>query len=101
MDEREDELSTTHNGCPDDGLVAVAPGCNDERSTTACQLCVLIPVFNDWQAAALVIAQLDQVLHARGMTADLIIVDDASTSPPHPEFLFGTPVAICRSRCSN
>ena len=47
---------------------------------------VLIPVFNDWGSLELHLKNLDHVLEAHGVEADLLIVDDGSTIPPAPTF---------------
>ncbi|MFN7921963.1 MAG: glycosyltransferase [Bryobacteraceae bacterium] len=44
-------------------------------------LCILIPVFNDWTAASLLIAELDRALASRGLRAHLLAVNDGSTDP--------------------
>lgn len=44
---------------------------------------VLIPVFNDWEALAEVLPRLDAALNDRGMTADILVVDDASVAAPN------------------
>jgi glycosyltransferase involved in cell wall biosynthesis len=43
---------------------------------------ILIPTFNDWPSLALLTKGLDQTLHAHGIAADLLIVDDGSTLAP-------------------
>ena len=45
---------------------------------------ILIPVFNDWPALALLLASLNRVLSSHELRADVLIVDDASTTPPVP-----------------
>src|SRR5262249_30361337 len=47
---------------------------------------VLIPVFNDWASLELHLENLDRVLHAHRIPADLLIVDDGSTVPPDATF---------------
>lgn len=47
---------------------------------------VLLPVFNDWEAARLLIEKLDEVAGAVGLRAEILIVDDASTKRPGPWF---------------
>lgn len=42
---------------------------------------VLMPVFNDWTAAEALLARLGAVLHAEGLGADVLVVDDGSTHP--------------------
>ena len=40
---------------------------------------ILLPVFNDWSALALLLARLDGVLAAGGLAADVLVADDGST----------------------
>lgn len=49
------------------------------------KLLVLIPIYNDWKAAGLLLPRLDQVLGTAGLTADVLLIDDGSTSsvPTH------------------
>ncbi|RUL83078.1 glycosyltransferase [Tautonia sociabilis] len=49
-------------------------------------LVVLIPVFNDWEALQLLLPELDRVLLAHGLSADVLIVDDGSTTAPGSPF---------------
>ncbi|MFT5478983.1 MAG: glycosyltransferase involved in cell wall biosynthesis [Planctomycetota bacterium] len=53
-------------------------------------LVVLIPIFNDWDAVGLLLADLDQVLSGAGLAARVLLVDDGSTNPA-PEVLFSSP----------
>ena len=55
------------------------------------QILILIPLFNDWDASRLLLAQLDETLGQTGRTADVLIIDDGSTLPrdsgyPGPSF---------------
>ena len=43
---------------------------------------MLIPVFNDWESLALLLPQLDEALAARGIEADVLVIDDGSTTEP-------------------
>jgi glycosyltransferase involved in cell wall biosynthesis len=46
-------------------------------------LLILIPIFNDWRAVALLLQRLDRTLDRHGLRAEVLLVDDASfTSPP-------------------
>ena len=40
---------------------------------------VLIPIFNDWESLGLLLPRLDEALAARGIEADVLVVDDGST----------------------
>jgi polyisoprenyl-phosphate glycosyltransferase len=43
---------------------------------------ILIPAFNDWESLAALLPRLDSVLSAHGIAADVLIVDDGSTTEP-------------------
>jgi polyisoprenyl-phosphate glycosyltransferase len=44
---------------------------------------ILIPIFNDWRAIALLLPQLDHILDRHRLRAEVLLVDDASpTAPP-------------------
>ncbi len=47
---------------------------------------VLIPVFNDWDAAQILLEQLDAVFTDRGFPAEVVFVDDGSTEPRPCQF---------------
>jgi len=49
------------------------------------RLLILIPIYNDWAAAGLLLPRLDQVLAGAGRSADVLLVDDGSTvaQPAH------------------
>jgi hypothetical protein len=55
-------------------------GCSEPSSQPV--VTVLIPVFNDWGAAQILLEQLDTVLAERGLPAEAVFVDDGSTEPP-------------------
>jgi glycosyltransferase involved in cell wall biosynthesis len=44
---------------------------------------ILIPVFNDWPAAARLLVALDGVLDDAGLEARVLLVDDGSSEAPH------------------
>lgn len=46
------------------------------------ELLVLIPIYNDWAAAGLLLPRLDEVLADAGLTADVLLVDDGSSVDP-------------------
>lgn len=52
--------------------------------TTPISTIILIPVFNDWAAAALLIGQIDAVLTENSLCARVLFVDDGSSEPPEP-----------------
>ena len=47
---------------------------------------VLIPTFNDWEAANLLLSDLDQALADRELSPEVLFVDDGSTQPMPPGF---------------
>jgi len=59
------------------------------------ELCFCIPVFNDWSAAARMLAALDGVAAGLAETVSVLLVDDASTEPV-PGVLPFRPTAIRR-----
>ena len=46
------------------------------------RLLILIPIFEDWAAAALLLPDLDRALHAADLHAAVWLVDDGSIEPP-------------------
>lgn len=52
---------------------------------------ILIPVFNDWTATGLLLQALDRELLRHQLQVRIVLVDDASTEPPPPDFLQGNP----------
>jgi hypothetical protein len=57
-------------------------------------LLVLIPVYDDWEAVALLLARLDGVLVEAGLHANILIVDDGSLVPAGREIGAGPYHAI-------
>jgi len=55
---------------------------------------ILIPVFNDWAAARLLLQDTDQVLAAEGLEARILFVDDGSTEPPDSVLAGMSPKAL-------
>jgi hypothetical protein len=45
-------------------------------------LTILVPVYNDWPAVAVLMARLDQALSAHGRRAAVLMIDDGSLAPP-------------------
>ena len=59
----------------------------DLSSLAACwPISILIPVYNDWDALAMLLEELDKALADVGLKAGLLICDDGSTTPPPAEF---------------
>ncbi|HWP56673.1 MAG TPA: glycosyltransferase [Candidatus Acidoferrales bacterium] len=58
------------------------------------KLVILMPIFNDWEAAALLLPALDGELAQNGLEAEVILVDDASPAPPPPRLADGPFAAI-------
>jgi glycosyltransferase involved in cell wall biosynthesis len=50
---------------------------------------ILLPVYNDWQAAALLIRALDKALPARLSESHILVVDDGSTLVPERDWVTG------------
>ena len=46
------------------------------------RLLILIPIYDDWAAAALLLPDLDRALHAADLRATVWLVDDGSIEPP-------------------
>lgn len=66
------------------------------ESTQSLKLVLLMPVYNDWHCAQLLIAHLDQVLTDAGISADILILDDGSSLPP-PMPLMDSPLRTIRA----
>ena len=52
---------------------------------------ILIPVFNDWPAAARLVIELDRVLDEAGRDGRVLLVDDGSSEPPAAELAAPAP----------
>ena len=59
-------------------------------------LLVVIPVYNDWDAVSLVLADLDSTLATSGISADVLLVDDGSTLPVGARFSHASYQAMTR-----
>jgi hypothetical protein len=57
------------------------------QPTQPLKLVLLMPVYDDWQCARLLIEKLDTVLAGVPASARIILVDDASLAPPPTPFL--------------
>ena len=55
---------------------------------------IMLPVFNDWPALRKLLADLDGVLAGHGLTARVLIVDDASSTPAAADFPGGPYLAL-------
>ena len=60
-------------------------------------LTILMPVFNDWESAAMLIGDIGTEMTGAGYVIDIVAVDDCSTEPP-PEKLPAGP-GIERVEC--
>ncbi|WP_152051620.1 glycosyltransferase [Tautonia marina] len=49
---------------------------------TGNSLVIMIPVFNDWVALDLLLPELDRVLQTHRMSADVLVIDDGSSTEP-------------------
>lgn len=54
-------------------------------------LLVVIPIYNDWNCASLVLQRLAGVLRGAGVEARFLVVDDGSTLPAPADWLSGHP----------
>ena len=53
--------------------------------TDTLELIILIPVYNDWESARLILTQLDDVLTGQPVSASLLFIDDFSSVPAPPD----------------
>ncbi len=60
------------------------------------KLVILMPVYNDWKAFALLLPSLERELEANGLRAEILMVDDGSTTSPPPS-LGHTPFSAIES----
>jgi glycosyltransferase involved in cell wall biosynthesis len=56
------------------------------RIGISANLVILIPVLNDWDAVWLLLEQVDRILSASALLAEVILVDDGSTLAPPARF---------------
>ncbi|MCO5167424.1 MAG: glycosyltransferase [Planctomycetes bacterium] len=59
---------------------------------------VLIPTYEDWAAAAALLARLDAALAGEGWRADVLVVDDGSVVAAGPRLVPPAPAALARLR---
>ncbi len=57
---------------------------------------VLLPVFNDWPSLAVVLDRLDAALAGRSLSAQILVIDDASSIPPPADFASRPYIALKR-----
>ena len=60
----------------------------------ACPVVILMPVFNDWDSASALLVALDGALARAGRSADVLLVDDGSTTPAFERRPDGTTSAL-------
>jgi len=53
------------------------------------RLTLVMPVFNDWQSAGLLLADIEAAMAAAPVTIDVVLVDDGSTEPPPATYAAG------------
>jgi hypothetical protein len=70
-------------------LAAALPSANSDRQAkflSLLQLTILVPVFNDWAAAELLVEQLDSVLGEHALSGHLLSIDDGSLGTMPEQF---------------
>ena len=68
-------------------------------SSTASQtLAILMPVFNDWECAALLLPLLDDALANAELRAHVVLIDDGSSAPAPPDLVRRPLSHICDVR---
>lgn len=60
-------------------------------------LCILMPVFDDWEAVRLLLPHLDRAVSSLSLSAEVILVNDGSPSPPPLGLFSEAPFAALRS----
>ena len=80
--------------------MAVMPDSSTARKT---ELLILLPMFNDWDAAGKLLPLIDKALAQSALRAGVIVVDDGSTEQAPPDFGVGpfqalAPVEVLRLR---
>ena len=66
----------------------LSPASSDLRAEfpSLLPLTILVPVFNDWEAARVLVERLDSVFSQHALTAQIIFVDDGSLEPVPEQF---------------
>src|SRR5436190_9946216 len=65
-------------------------------SSSPHDIVVTMPVFNDWSALRILLPALDDALGAAGLSARVVVVDDASSEPAPANLVVGPYFAIRR-----
>ena len=55
---------------------------NQSGTSAYASLQIVIPVYNDWESVSLLLPLVDEQFRASGVPADVLLVDDGSTSAP-------------------
>lgn len=66
---------------------AGAPGAERAPATPSGPVTVVVPVFDDWTCASLLLGDLDRAFAAAGQRADVLLIDDGSSQPHDPAAL--------------
>jgi hypothetical protein len=81
------EEDATGDGVP---IEEPSAGSRGRRATTdnetAAELLIVIPIFNDWASAAVLLRRLADVTRSAALDASFLLVDDGSTAPLPEEF---------------
>ncbi|HUE13066.1 MAG TPA: hypothetical protein VMR25_02775, partial [Planctomycetaceae bacterium] len=56
-------------------------GPSESAALSADSIVILIPIFNDWNSLSPLLSELEQVLAKQELSAQIVVVDDGSTSP--------------------
>ncbi len=72
------------------------PSHENRREDGAGSIVILIPVFNDWSSLAQLLPDLDSVLAAHNLEAEVLVVDDGSTVGPEDFLDPDTFIALAR-----
>jgi polyisoprenyl-phosphate glycosyltransferase len=56
-------------------------GPSESAALSADSIVILIPIFNDWNSLSALLSELEQVLAKHELSAQIVVVDDGSTSP--------------------
>lgn len=76
---------------PAQDLTATQNPTEGTRGPLPPRLTVLVPVFDDWASAEILLERLDAVFEQHGLVGDFALIDDASLESPHDGFLAATP----------